>query len=86
MQYYKKYFLYIIISIRQKWHDNWYVEEADFDKIIEGSIRGALEELDPHSTYIAASEFEKIQEQFEGEFEASSTCRIQGRDVLVTLP
>ena len=49
--------------------DNWYVEEADFDKIIEGSIRGALEELDPHSTYIAASEFEKIQEQFEGEFE-----------------
>ena len=49
--------------------DNYYVEDVDFNKLISGAIRGALEELDPHSTYIEAEEFEKIQEQFEGEFE-----------------
>jgi len=49
--------------------DHYYVEDVDYNKLIAGAIRGALEELDPHSTYIEAEEFEKIQEQFEGEFE-----------------
>ena len=46
-----------------------YVEEPDMDELIEGSIRGALEALDPHSTYISSEEFEKIEEVFKGDFE-----------------
>jgi len=49
--------------------EHYYVEDVDFEKLISGSIRGALDELDPHSTYIEAEEFEKIKEQFSGEFE-----------------
>ena len=38
--------------------DNYYVEEVELDKIIDGAMHGLLEELDPHSTYIPAQEFE----------------------------
>jgi len=46
-----------------------YVEDVDMDKLVEGSIRGMLETLDPHSTFMTAEEFEKIQENFDQEFE-----------------
>jgi len=46
-----------------------YVEEPNMDELIEGSIRGLLETLDPHSTYISSEEFEKIEEVFDQEFE-----------------
>jgi carboxyl-terminal processing protease len=46
-----------------------YVEEAEMDRIVDGAIRGMLEELDPHSGYIPASELREITEEFQGEFE-----------------
>ena len=49
--------------------ENYYVEDVDMDKLIDGSIRGLLETLDPHSQYITAEEFEKIDETMKGEFE-----------------
>jgi len=49
--------------------ETYYVEEVDMDELIDGSIRGLLETLDPHSSYITADEFEKINENMKGEFE-----------------
>ena len=46
-----------------------YVEEVDLEELIDGAIRGLLETLDPHSSYITTDEFEKVQEQMKGEFE-----------------
>jgi carboxyl-terminal processing protease len=48
---------------------NYYFEDFDMDKAMEGAIRGFLEELDPHSQYIDAKEFKTINEQFEGNFQ-----------------
>ena len=49
--------------------DRYYVEEVEMDELINGAIRGLLETLDPHSAYITAEEFEKINETMKGEFE-----------------
>ena len=49
--------------------ENYYVEDVDMDELIDGSIRGLLEKLDPHSSYITEKEFEKINESMKGEFE-----------------
>ena len=46
-----------------------YFEDFDMTKALEGSIRGFLEELDPHSKYISNDELAVVNEQMEGEFE-----------------
>ena len=38
---------------------NLYVDKVDEPKIVEASIRSMLKELDPHSTYLTASEVKK---------------------------
>jgi carboxyl-terminal processing protease len=49
-------------------NDN-YVEVPDWDKIMEGTYRGMLESLDPHSVYIPEEQLSNINEQFMGKFE-----------------
>ena len=49
--------------------ERFYVEDIDMDKLINGAIRGLLETLDPHSSYITNEEFKKIDETMKGEFE-----------------
>jgi len=49
--------------------DNYYVEEVELNQIIDGAMHGLLEELDPHSQYIPAKDFELMQESLVGEFE-----------------
>ena len=49
--------------------ENYYVEEVDLNKTIDGAILGLLEELDPHSSYIPSDEFKYMQENLDGEFE-----------------
>jgi len=49
--------------------DEQYVEEVDFESLVEGAVSGMLNTLDPHSTYIDKSEFQKTSEEFDGEFE-----------------
>ena len=46
-----------------------YVDTINDNKIIEASIRGVLEELDPHSTYIPKEEVQRMHEPLEGSFE-----------------
>ena len=49
--------------------DEQYVEEVDFEPLVEGAISGMLNTLDPHSTYINKKDFQKTSEEFDGEFE-----------------
>lgn len=45
-----------------------YVEVPDDAELIEGAINGMLNGLDPHSSYLAADDFERMQEQTRGSF------------------
>ena len=49
--------------------DNYYVEDVELDRIIDGAMHGLLEELDPHSQYIPGEDFQLMQESLVGEFE-----------------
>ncbi len=46
----------------------YYVESVDESKVVDDAIRGMLEKLDPHSTYIPAKEVEKSMESLNGNF------------------
>lgn len=45
-----------------------YVDDVEMKPVVEGAIRGMLEELDPHSAYLDAEEMKGVRESFEGEF------------------
>ena len=46
-----------------------YVEEVSDEKLLEGAIKGMLNDLDPHSTYLSDEDFSDLQESTSGEFE-----------------
>ncbi|MEM8908004.1 MAG: S41 family peptidase [Bacteroidota bacterium] len=46
-----------------------YVDEVDREALIEKAIKKVLDELDPHSNYISASQLQDVNEQLEGNFE-----------------
>ena len=48
--------------------DNFYVDDADIDKISEEGIKAMLKALDPHSTYTNPKETKSLLEQMEGSF------------------
>ncbi len=45
-----------------------YVEEVDPTPLIKGAIEGMLENLDPHSTYVDAERFARMNERNQGEY------------------
>ena len=45
-----------------------YVEEVDSQKAIEGAIRGMLNTLDPHSSYMKPDDFKELQVETQGSF------------------
>ncbi len=45
-----------------------YVEEPSDDKLVEGAIRGMLDNLDPHSVYLGKEEFAEMQADTRGQF------------------
>ncbi len=45
-----------------------YVEEIDSDKAIEGAIKGMLNTLDPHSSYMKPDDFKELQVETQGSF------------------
>ena len=49
--------------------ENYYVDEVDLSKTLDGAIHGFLDELDPHSSYINSEDFKYMQESLQGEFE-----------------
>lgn len=46
-----------------------YVDSPDYDKLVEEAIIGMVKELDPHSEYMTAEEYEKMNEPLSGNFE-----------------
>jgi carboxyl-terminal processing protease len=46
--------------------DQNYLEEKDPGQLIDTAINGMLAELDPHSSYLTADQFEKWNQNFEG--------------------
>lgn len=46
-----------------------YVDEPDFDKLVDKAIIGMVKELDPHSEYMTAEEYKKMSEPLTGNFE-----------------
>lgn len=49
--------------------DREYVDTVDIPKIVENTIPKILEELDPHSIYIPAVDYEAMNESLEGNFD-----------------
>ena len=49
--------------------DRYYVDTVSLEKLGDASVKAILEQLDPHSTYIPASENKTSNEEMEGEFE-----------------
>ncbi|WP_275288105.1 S41 family peptidase [Halomonas elongata] len=45
-----------------------YVEEVDDATLLRNAMRGMLSELDPHSTYLDAEDYESLRESTQGEF------------------
>ena len=48
--------------------ENFYVDDADTDKITEAGIKAMLKALDPHSTYTDPKETKSLLEQMQGQF------------------
>ncbi len=49
--------------------EKYYVEDVDTGKLTEAAINGLLNQLDPHSVYIPATELQRVTEDFQGSFE-----------------
>ncbi len=64
-----------------------YVDTVDVEDVQEEAIENMLENLDPHSQYIAASEFDQVNEHLEGNFEGIGVqFRIEKDTVMVVSP
>ena len=48
---------------------NLYVDDVDEGKLVEAAIRGMLQQLDPHSTYVTKEEVAALNIQLSGNFE-----------------
>jgi carboxyl-terminal processing protease len=46
-----------------------YYEDVDTHDLVEAAIKGMLNDLDPHSVYIPASQLQSVEETFRGDFE-----------------
>jgi carboxyl-terminal processing protease len=54
-----------VLSLTEK----YYVEDVDTQKLTESAINGVLNDLDPHSVYIPASQLQRVNEEFQGSFD-----------------
>lgn len=61
-----------------------YVKEPGDTELIDGSIRGMLEELDPHSVYLTKEDFGEMQADTRGEF-GGLGIEIAKRDGVLTV-
>jgi carboxyl-terminal processing protease len=59
--------LSLFSSVLRLVRDN-YVEEVDESRLLRGAIRGMLQELDPHSSYLDPDHYKEMQIDTRGEF------------------
>ncbi len=62
-----------------------YVDSVSIDSIAEVAVPAILKELDPHSTYIPASEFERTEEPLMGEFDGIGVVFNMATDTVIVL-
>ena len=48
--------------------EQYYVNEVSQKDLLEGALKGMLQNLDPHSTLMTEKEFQEMQENTSGEF------------------
>ena len=65
--------------------DNFYVDSADSDKVVEDAIVAALKELDPHSAYISREDVERANEPLVGSFEGIGVTFQLIRDTITVI-
>ena len=65
--------------------DNFYVDTANSDKVVEDAIIAALRELDPHSAYISRKDVEKANEPLVGSFEGIGVTFQLIRDTITVI-
>lgn len=61
-----------------------YVEKVDTSRLIHGAIKGMLQELDPHSTYMTPDEYKELQVETSGSF-GGIGIEITIRDNILTI-
>ena len=61
-----------------------YVEEVDVKKLVYGGIKGMLEELDPHSAFLAPDDYKEMKESTTGEF-GGVGIEITKKDNIITV-
>ncbi|MFO8100469.1 MAG: S41 family peptidase [Salinibacter sp.] len=48
--------------------DKYYVDSVEAERMTEAGVKGMLDELDPHSSYIPANQVRDVRDQYEGSF------------------
>lgn len=61
-----------------------YVEEVKIDEVIQGAIKGMLNTLDPHSSYMKPDEYKELQVETKGSFSGIG-IEISMRDGILTV-
>ena len=65
--------------------DKNYVEEIDKKEAIYGAIKGMLEELDPHSSFMTPEEFDSFQQSTSGSFGGLGITITMKNDLLTVM-
>ena len=65
--------------------DNYYVDTANTEKVVEEAIIAALKELDPHSAYLSKKDVEKANEPLVGSFEGIGVTFQLVRDTITVI-
>lgn len=65
--------------------DKLYVDPVDLDTISESAIENLIMQLDPHSSYIPASDFATVNEALDGEFDGIGVQFNMGTDTVIVL-
>jgi carboxyl-terminal processing protease len=60
-----------------------YVDTVNFNVLVEDAIKGMMKDLDPHSEYYTAEEYEKMNEPLQGNFEGIGVQFNITRDTIV---
>jgi carboxyl-terminal processing protease len=64
---------------------NLYVDSVNEEKLVEDGIRGMLEKLDPHSSYLTAKEVKAANEPLQGNFEGIGVQFNMAEDTLLVI-
>ncbi len=65
--------------------DNMYVDPIGIDTLVESMIPKLMDRLDPHSTYISAEDFNRVNESLDGEFEGIGVVFNMATDTVIVL-